>query len=238
MIFDIDSNGDAHSVLKSKEQSLVLIRPSSPNLGRQQTLLPPRHRRSYSASEASCCSSRFGELAGGTTAECAAIACCCPCGLANLLFLTIYKVPVGLCRKALRRKRREHLMKKGLLLPRSRRCQCGCDDTELQIHPIHGDAQSFDMKMMMGMHLHLDDEDVAEDVDSVAAAVRKIRGGGGGGGEEMVELEKEMWETFYGTGFWRSPSQKEGSITGGRKIGVPPPTTSNLREASSKAKET
>ncbi|CAN0847713.1 hypothetical protein LINGRAHAP2_LOCUS5125 [Linum grandiflorum] len=219
MIFDIDSNGDAHSVLKSKEPSLVLIRPSSPSLGRRRhdTLLPPRHRRSYSASEASCCSSRFGELAGGTTAECAAIACCCPCGLANLLFLTIYKVPVGLCRKALRRKRREHLMKKGLLLPRSRRCQCGCDDTELQIHPIHGDAQSFDMKMMMGMHLDFDDEEA---------------------GEEMVKLEKEMWETFYGTGFWRSPSQKEGTVvTGGKKSGAPTPasTGSNL---ASKAKET
>ncbi|CAN1233866.1 hypothetical protein LINPERPRIM_LOCUS4033 [Linum perenne] len=111
MIFDIDSNGDAHNVLKSKELSLVLICPSSPNLRRRQTLLPPRHRRSYSASEASCCSSSFGELAGGTTAKCAAIACCCPCGLANLLFLTIYKVPVGLCRKALRRKRRKHLTK-------------------------------------------------------------------------------------------------------------------------------
>ncbi|MBA0838062.1 hypothetical protein Goarm_010159 [Gossypium armourianum] len=25
-----------------------------------------------------------------------------------------------------------------------------------------------------------------------------------------VELENEMWQRFYGTGFWRSPSQKEG----------------------------
>lgn len=27
--------------------------------------------------------------------------------------------------------------------------------------------------------------------------------------DAMVKLEKEMWETFYGTGFWRSPSQRE-----------------------------
>ncbi|KAK4776153.1 hypothetical protein SAY87_024114 [Trapa incisa] len=26
---------------------------------------------------------------------------------------------------------------------------------------------------------------------------------------EMEELEEEMWKAFYGTGFWRSPSQKE-----------------------------
>ncbi|KAE8661229.1 hypothetical protein F3Y22_tig00116937pilonHSYRG00248 [Hibiscus syriacus] len=25
-----------------------------------------------------------------------------------------------------------------------------------------------------------------------------------------VELENEMWDKFYGTGFWRSPSQHEG----------------------------
>ncbi|GMJ14765.1 hypothetical protein like AT3G11690 [Hibiscus trionum] len=26
----------------------------------------------------------------------------------------------------------------------------------------------------------------------------------------VAELEKEMWKRFYGTGFWRSPSQREG----------------------------
>lgn len=25
---------------------------------------------------------------------------------------------------------------------------------------------------------------------------------------DVVELEKEMWERFYGSGFWRSPSQR------------------------------
>ncbi|CAI0406443.1 unnamed protein product [Linum tenue] len=209
MIFDIDSNGSTRRVLTAREPSLVLIRPSSPTIARRDTFLPPRHRRSYSASEASCCSGRFGELAGGTTAECAAIACCCPCGLANLLFLTIYKVPVGLCRKALRRKRRQHLMKKGLLLPRARRCQCGCDNTEVQIHPIHGDPQSFDLQMMMGMHM--------EDFDDA-------------GGEEMMKLEKEMWETFYDTGFWRSPSQRE-------ENGIPSVAAAAAAEASSKHKE-
>lgn len=27
--------------------------------------------------------------------------------------------------------------------------------------------------------------------------------------KEVMELEKEMWDKFYGTGFWRSPSQRE-----------------------------
>jgi hypothetical protein len=26
--------------------------------------------------------------------------------------------------------------------------------------------------------------------------------------KEVMELEKEMWETFYSTGFWRSSSQR------------------------------
>ncbi|CAI9766420.1 unnamed protein product [Fraxinus pennsylvanica] len=84
------------------------------------------------------CSSRsgvsFAEVAGGTTAECAAVCCCCPCGLVNLLVLVAYRLPAGLCRKALGRKRRRRLIKKGLLPQR----QCGCDDTEPQIQPISG----------------------------------------------------------------------------------------------------
>lgn len=84
------------------------------------------------------CSSRSGvtcaEVAGGTAAECAAVCCCCPCGLVNLLVLVVYKLPAGLCRKALRRKRRRRLIKKGLLPPH----QCGCDESELQIQSISG----------------------------------------------------------------------------------------------------
>lgn len=29
--------------------------------------------------------------------------------------------------------------------------------------------------------------------------------------EEVIQLEKEMWDRFYGTGFWRSPSQRDTS---------------------------
>ncbi|GFP94933.1 hypothetical protein PHJA_001637700 [Phtheirospermum japonicum] len=75
----------------------------------------------------------MGEVAGGTMAECAAVCCCCPCGLANLLVLVVYKVPAGLCRKALRKKRRQKLMKEGLLPPR--RIKCSCDE-ELHVHPV------------------------------------------------------------------------------------------------------
>lgn len=126
-------------------------------------------------------SARIGECCGGATAACAAISCCCPCGIANLLVLAIYKVPAGLCRRALRQKRMRKLQKKGLLQPRNHRGHCGCDDSELQIHPV------------IRLEDFFLDVEVSEEAEKAA-----------------VELEKEMWEKFYGTGFWRSTSQREG----------------------------
>lgn len=74
-----------------------------------------------------------GEVVGGTAAECAAICCCCPCGIVNLLVLAVYKVPAGLCRKVLRRKRTQKVKRQGFLQPR----KCGCHDYDLvQVHPL------------------------------------------------------------------------------------------------------
>ncbi|XP_038721445.1 uncharacterized protein LOC120013636 [Tripterygium wilfordii] len=150
----------------------IILRPSYTN--RRSPLLP-----SHSSSSSSSCSSsaRIAEVAGGTTAECAAICCCCTCGLVNLLLLPIYKVPAGLCRRAFRRKRLQRMMKKKDLLP-SRHSQCGCDDTELQIHPFCEEEERF--------HKTTSKEEE----------------------KAVEELEKEMWARFYGAGFWRSPSQR------------------------------
>ncbi|KAL3532196.1 hypothetical protein ACH5RR_005717 [Cinchona calisaya] len=106
----------------------IVLRAPPSYTDRRQPLL--------SEQEYSCpATKRVAEVVGGTTAECAAICCCCPCGLVNLLVLAVYKVPAGLCRKALRRKRRRKLMKKGLLPAR----KYGCDDVELvQLHPLPG----------------------------------------------------------------------------------------------------
>ncbi|KAJ0020128.1 hypothetical protein Pint_31694 [Pistacia integerrima] len=45
-------------------------------------------------------------MAGETAAECAAVWCCCPCAVMNLVVLAVYKVPAGLCRKAWSMQRR------------------------------------------------------------------------------------------------------------------------------------
>ncbi|XAR69843.1 hypothetical protein NMG60_11001579 [Bertholletia excelsa] len=121
---------------------------------------------------------RLKEVAGGTMAECAVIGCCCPCTVVDLLVLTVYKLPAGICRRALRRRRRRKLLEKGLLPQRSCRCDCGCDDTEVQIHPFSGyDSPAADKSLQF-------DSDV------------------------ILQLERETWTRFHGAGFWRSPSQR------------------------------
>lgn len=45
---------------------------------------------------------RFVEVVGGATAECAAV-CCCPCALVHLAVLAFVKLPVGLCKKAMKK---------------------------------------------------------------------------------------------------------------------------------------
>lgn len=49
---------------------------------------------------------RFVEVAGGTTAECAAV-CCCPCALVNLAVLALVKLPAGMFKKAVKKMKRK-----------------------------------------------------------------------------------------------------------------------------------
>ncbi|KAJ8754555.1 hypothetical protein K2173_005716 [Erythroxylum novogranatense] len=202
MSIDVETSGKKTPSAMSR-QVLARNRALSPSQLSSTSSSSSDRRRpllGHSHSDTSYYSGRFAEFAGGTTAECAAICCCCPCGLANLLILTIYKVPAGLCRRALQRKRRQRLIKKGLLPPRTRRCQCGCDDTEIQIHPATGFSPLS-----------------AEEITSFRKVFDKDE-------ESMLRLEKEMWDTFYSTGFWRSPSQRE------------PPIISSPRDTTPRAK--
>ncbi|EYU38705.1 hypothetical protein ABFS82_12G157500 [Erythranthe guttata] len=149
----------------------IVLRPAGSMADRRQPLL----ENSDYSSQSSVRKVRLAELAGGTAAECAAVCCCCPCGLVNLLVLAVYKLPAGLCRKALRRKRRRRLMKMGLLPPR----KCSCDEQEFQIHAVAPPL-------------------------AVLSALES-----GTENEEVIELDKEMMEKFYGGGFWRSFSRRD-----------------------------
>ncbi|XP_065856600.1 uncharacterized protein [Euphorbia lathyris] len=197
MVFEIDNNktaiaGDNKLVTAAasrnqtpmpNKRSMIYPSASLPSPSSSSSLIKRgpllQRRRSSMSVDSTGCAGPFAELAGGTTAECAAVCCCCPCGLAHLLYLTIYKVPAGLCRRALRRKRSKKLIEKGLLPPRTKRCYCDFDDIEIHMHS--------DMKSEEEMSSEEDGEEE----------------------EAMMKLEEEMWETFYNAGFWRSPSQRE-----------------------------
>lgn len=125
-------------------------------------------------------SARLAEVAGGTAAGCAAVCCCCPCGLVNLLVLTVVRLPAGLCQRALkaRKKRRAAIKKRkaGLLGPRP---------------AVGGEEEE-------GMGFHRAVVAVADEVWPAKPP-----------SVEVSEMEKEMWAKFYSAGFWRSPSQRE-----------------------------
>jgi len=80
---------------------------------------------------------RFVEVAGGATAECAAV-CCCPCALVNLAVLALVKLPAGLCKKAVKKMKRK---RKG----RSNRAQGkgSCkEETNLELESSVSSSQS------------------------------------------------------------------------------------------------
>ncbi|KAG0447607.1 hypothetical protein HPP92_028255 [Vanilla planifolia] len=123
---------------------------------------------------------RVAEVAGGTAAECAAVVCCCPCGLINLLVLTMVKLPAGLFRRAVRRrkKRRSASNRKNKKPP-------GSVDTESK--PSASNTH----------------------VASTLPAEKPLPWPEKSPVAEVSEMENEMWPQFSGAGFWRSPSQRE-----------------------------
>jgi len=72
----------------------------------------PSLRRSLSTPSLCGGGSTTAECCGGTTASCAALCLCGPCSVVNLVVLAVYKLPRGLCRRAIRRIRRKRLAKK------------------------------------------------------------------------------------------------------------------------------
>lgn len=155
----------------------IVLRPTASGSNRRQPLLQSQ------SSKVGC---RVGEVVGSTAAECVAVCCCCPCGIANFLILAIYKLPAGLCRRMLRTRRRRRIVNEGLLPPKRRNCSCGCcDDVNgPRIHPMCVNDAS-DLK-----RLHSSEPD-----------------------KDALALEKEMWDRFYSTGFWRSSSRRESQST-------------------------
>ncbi|CAN0923367.1 hypothetical protein LINGRAHAP2_LOCUS33538 [Linum grandiflorum] len=128
---------------------------------------------------------RIGEVAGGAAAECAAVCCCCPCTLVNIVLMALYKVPACLCRKAKKRqqrlrRRKQQQSQHGLLVPTKGKAAAG---------EMDGSREELEREVREVVERGKEEGTTAE--------------------KEAVDLEKEMWSRFYGTGFWRSPSQRD-----------------------------
>ncbi|KAF8097202.1 hypothetical protein N665_0293s0050 [Sinapis alba] len=131
-------------------------------------------------------SSTAAEFCGRTTADCAALCCCGPCSVVSLVVLAVYKIPRGLCRRVNRRVRRRRVAKKVVRDGEKKLSKVG--SSKFAVHPV----ESIDDEDLDKLAMELKEEGEGEDED-----------------EEVVALEKEMWNRFYGGGFWRSLSQAE-----------------------------
>lgn len=125
---------------------------------------------------------KVGEVAGGAAAECAAVWCCCPCAVVNLVVLAVYKVPAAVCKKAWRRSKRRRFTRKRHGLLASATAE-GSEST---------------------VHARLNGEDLTAEIVFEDCQVN-------GELNDVVRLENEMLDRFYGAGFWRSPSQRDTS---------------------------
>ncbi|KAM7260241.1 hypothetical protein ACFE04_015982 [Oxalis oulophora] len=150
---------------------------------------------------------KFGEVVGGTAAECAAICCCCPCTVMNLLVMVVYTVPAGLCKKAWRRRRQKRL----------RMIRNGPNGLGVVLSRPNSIGGPSDVANNNNNNNNNKMEVIKED----------------GGDAAVVDLEKELWETFYGTGFWRSSSQRDSGSTS-RMLDTATSTTSTITASSSR----
>ncbi|KAK4783404.1 hypothetical protein SAY86_007778 [Trapa natans] len=110
--------------------------PRMPSADRRQPLLKPH----------TPAAARLGEVAGGATAECVAVCCCCPCVVADLLVLAVYRLPAGLCRRALRKRRQRRMSKQ---IKGGGRCSCRCEENEARTRSMVRAEELLESKMKM-----------------------------------------------------------------------------------------
>ena len=143
----------------------IVIKSSSTAFKRRQPLLIPKTLTSSpSASPPSKnSSSNVGEIAGVTAANCFIVCCCCPCIIVEFVILAVYKVPVTVFRRILKKRR---LKKRKIKKERSGDCEVyekSCyddefstvdwnDDLNLIKVSLDGSAMDLDKKMWDQFH--------------------------------------------------------------------------------------
>lgn len=178
---------------ETKRIDNAAIKNSSPAMAPH--LQPPPHRRQRQPAivkDTERKNVRLAEVAGGKMAECAAIFCCCPCGLANLFFLAAVRLPAGLCCRAVEKRiliRRAK--RKAKLFDSGSGSNSGCSDRSSRSLSITDDGSVAFTGAQRSVVMVIGD---SWPVRSPTA--------------EVVEFEKEVWSKFC-RGFWRSLSQKD-----------------------------
>ncbi|KAK8955041.1 hypothetical protein KSP39_PZI002882 [Platanthera zijinensis] len=132
---------------------------------------------------------RFAEIVGTTTAECAAICCCIPCGILNLVILATVKLPAFLCCRVGR--------KRAALRPSKKKPAIGGSES---VSVSNGSSKA-------GLSAGADDG-----AEFSRPRQRVVSGGSWpvrSPSVEVVEQEEKVWSKFSGSGFWRTPSQRE-----------------------------
>lgn len=122
-------------------------------------------------------------MAGGTAAGCAAVWCCVPCGVLDFLVLTAVRVPAGLCKKAIRKRKRLCCLKN-------------------QKNQIGNDVWVNDNYGSLMLVKSISDASLWPEMSMSDEFIRDMD-------KEMMAMDEEMWEKFGDSGFWRSSSRKE-----------------------------
>ena len=131
---------------------------------------------------------RAGEVAGNATAECAAVCCCVPCAVMDIVALATYKVPACLWKKAMNKKRKKRLQQK-------QQKKIKKNENTLMDHNKPNPIGPETVIVGPTLEEHLSKEELPG----------------------VVILEEEMWARFSVTGFWRSASQNEPELQTGEK---------------------
>ncbi|KNA15664.1 hypothetical protein SOVF_096130 [Spinacia oleracea] len=160
----------------------IVIKSSSAATNRRKPLLTKTLTPSQTPPKKS--SSNVGEVAGVTAANCFVVCCCCPCVLVEFVILAVYKVPVNLCRRVWRTRRRKIMMKK---------------------RRKNGILEGAKEGRSGGSEVYYKAGFVDELTDKHRKEFEMIKISVDG---STVELDQKMWEQFHDTGFWRSSSRR------------------------------
>ncbi|CAL9116068.1 unnamed protein product [Musa textilis] len=155
------------------------LRPSPPTPAVPAAAFPETRRGTLIIKEPEKPGARLAEVAGSTAAGCAAL-CCCPCGVANLI-VAVLKLPAGLVRRWRRRCPRGAKTKPSIWRP--------------EVDAFYDDDDDDDYSLYLGGF-------------PLASSSSEEPWPAKSPSPEFAELEKEMLAKFYGTGFWRSLSQR------------------------------